>query len=320
MGVDYSGSRATPRMDLGVAMLEFVETVNEFIGTRVLPLFRTNKQKSTFSAITRESITRDADTKRAKRGSYNRDSFGAKDKSYACEEHGLEGPLDDAERQMYASDFDAELMTTKIVTRRVLQAQEKRVADMVFNTSTFTGAALYTDNSSAPWDAAASDAIAQVRAAKSIVRSNCGMLANALILSETNVDRLKANTGIKDAIKYVARLTDQELMNALADIFGLEYLIVGKAIRNSAKEGKAFVSADIWSDDYAMIARIVTDGQDLSQPGLGRVFLWVDDSPENATVEQYRAEDIRSDVFRVRQHVDELIVDPYFAHLMKVDA
>ena len=49
-------------------------------------------------------------------------------------------------------------------------------------------------------------------------------------------------------------------------------------------------------------------------------MLFRSDSPENATVEQYRDDAARSDIFRVRQHVDELIIDPYFAHLMKVDA
>jgi hypothetical protein len=106
----------------------------------------------------------------------------------------------------------------------------------------------------------------------------------------------------------------------LADLFGLKYVLEGKAVRNSAKEGKAFVSADIWSDDYAMVGLVVENGQDLAQPGLGRTFLWVPDSPENATVEQYRDEGIRSDIFRVRQHVDEMILDEFFGHLLKVDA
>lgn len=320
MPVDYSGTRATPRMDLGVAMMEYVEQQNEFIGTQALRLFRTKKKASTFAAVTREGITRDADTKRAPRGNYNRDSFQAEDKSYKCEEHGLEGALDDGEREIYRSDFDAELVTTKITTRRVLQAQEKRVADLLFNTTTFTGAALYKDYSAAPWDTAASDAIAQIAFAKNKIRANCGIIANALICSTENIERLKALTVIKDAIKYTARLTDAEIRNALADLLGLKYILEGKAIQNSAKEGQAFVSADIWSDDYAMVAVIADDEEDLSQPAVGRTFLWVEDSPENATVEQYRDENARSDIFRVRQHVDEVVIDPYFAFLVKVDA
>lgn len=316
---DYQGTRAIPRLELGEAALEFIQAQDEFIGTKVLPIFPTKKKASIFPAITRESITRDADTKRAPRGNYNRDSFQAKDRQYACEEHGLEGPLDDSEREMYASDFDSELTTVQIVTRRVIQAQEKRIASAVFDTTTFSGADLFTDYSAEPWDNASSDVIAQVREVREKVRKNCGMDPGSLIMSKANIDRLLANSGIKGAIQYVARLTEAEILNALADILGVKKIVVGKGIYNSAKEGKAFKGADIWSDDYAMVA-VIGEGQRLSDPSMGRTFLWTGDSPENATVEQYRDDAARSDIFRVRQHVDEIIIDPYFAHLMKVDA
>jgi hypothetical protein len=316
---DYQGTRAIPRLELGEAALEFIQAQDEFIGTKVLPIFPTKKKASIFPAITRESITRDADTKRAPRGNYNRDSFQAKDRQYACEEHGLEGPLDDSEREMYASDFDSELTTVQIVTRRVLQAQEKRIASAVFDTATFSGADLFTDYSAEPWDNASSDVIAQVREVREKVRKNCGIDPGTLIMSKANIDRLLANAGIKGAIQYVARLTEAEILNALADILGIKKIVVGKGIYNSAKEGKAFKGADIWSGDYAMVA-VIGEGQRLSDPSMGRTFLWTGDSPENATVEQYRDDAARSDIFRVRQHVDEMIIDPYFAHLMKVDA
>jgi len=319
MGVEYFGARAIPRLELGVAVMEYMEQANEFVGTQVLPVFRTQKQKAVFPAITRESITRDADTKRAARGNYNRDGFSAKDKSYSCEEHGLEGVLDDTERALYATDFDAELVTTRITTRRVMQAQEKRIADLLFNTTTFTGSALFTDNSGNRWSDPNSNVIAQVRAAKAKVRANCGMEANALIMSTTNIERLKANKDIIDAIKYTARASDAEIRNALSDLFGIKFIFEGKAIRNSAKEGKSFISADIWSSVYAMLAVVDGTGQDLAQPCIGRTFLWQTDSPDNAVVEQYRSEETRSDIYRVRQHVDEMIIDEYFGHLMKVD-
>ena len=319
MGVQWQGDRAVPRLELGEALREFVGQQDEFIGTRVLPIFSTVKKQANFPAITRESITRDAETKRAPRSGYNRDGFEAKDKTFNCEEFGLEGILDDSERALYATDFDAELTSVQITMRRVMQAQEKRIADMIFNTVTWSGAALFTDNSAAPWDTPASDVLGQIRTAKQKVKQNCGLLPNAVIFNDINLDRLKSNTGVLEAIKYTARTTDQELMNALADLFGIPLVIVAKGIRNSAKEGKPFVSADIWSDDFAMLAVIASDAQRLVQPAVGRTFLWVEDSPENAVVESYREEPLRSDIFRVRHHVDELVIDPFFAHLMKVD-
>jgi len=316
---EYQGTRAIPRLELGTAALEFIEAQDEFIGTKVLPIFGTKKKASIFPAITRESITREADTKRAPRGNYNRDSFQAKDRQYACEEHGLEGPLDDSEREMYATDFDAELTTVQIVTRRVLQAQERRIAAKVFDTGVFSGSKLFTDYSAEPWDNPSVDVVAQVRDAREKVRKNCGMDPGTLIMSKANIDRLLGNNNIKQAIQYVARVTEAEILNSIADILGVKKIMVGKGIYNTSKEGKAFQGADIWSDDFAMVA-VIGEGQSLSDPTMGRTFLWTADSPENATVEQYRDDAARSDIFRVRQHVDEIVIDPYFAHLMRVDA
>jgi hypothetical protein len=317
---NYSGTYGTPRLDLGAAFMEFMDNQADFIGARVLSIFRSQKKAATFSAITRESITRTTETKRAPRSAYNRDTFEAKDKSFACEEHGLEGPLDDSERELYRSDFDAELATVQTTGRRVLLAQEMRIAAALFNTTTFTGASLYTDNSGSPWDNAATDVIAQVRAAKEKVRQNTGMMPNAIWFSEENLNRLKANTGIKAAIQYVARLTDAELNNAIADLFGIPLVLIARSIKNTAKEGAAFSGADVWSDDYVQLGVIAPQDSSLREPSVGRTILWSADSPENQTVEQYRDETVRSDIFRVRHTVDEIIIDPYFAHLMKVDA
>jgi len=315
---EQQGTYAKPRLDLGVALKEFIDKQDDFVGTKMLPIFETMKKSANFPAITRESITREAEVKRAPRGNYNRDTFATKDVLFACQEYGLEGVLDDSERNLYKSDFDAELHTSQIIQRRLLLAQEKRVSSACFNTTTFTGADLYTDNSGNPWSAVGTDVITQVRTAREKVRKNCGMEPNAIVFSKTNWDSLLANTGIKSAIQYVARLTEAEIANALADILGIQKILVGKGILNSAKEGKPFSGSDVWTANYALVAVVPSEGQNLSDPALGRTFLWIEDSPENVTVEEYREEGVRGDVFRVRHNVQELIIDPYFGHLMKV--
>jgi len=320
MGIEQVGTRTTPRLDLGAAVLEFILKRSEFIGLLALPIFETQKKAAVFQAITRECLTRIPKTKRAPGANYNRLNFETEEKSYSCKEHGLEGPLDDGERTLYANDFSAELVTVEQIVGLILLAQELRAATVLFNTSTFTGSALYTDNSSSPWDDITKDIIGQIRAAREKVRQNCGLLPNAVIFSETNLNRIKANTGIKDAIKYTTKLTDDELFAVLAALFGVKKVLVGKAIRNTANKKLTFSGSDVWNDDYAMVAVVADNPRNLKEPSVGRTFLWTADSPANPVVESYREDAIRSDVFRVRHDVEEKIIDPYFAHLMKVDA
>ena len=320
MGIQNSGTRSTPRLDLGAAVMEFIDQQKTFIGLQVAPIFKSPLKKAIFNAITRECLTKDVDTKRAMRGNYNREGIITEEKSFDCEEHGLEGALDDGERKLYANDFDGELVTTQQIMGLLLLAQEKRHAANLLNTTTFAGSALYTDVSGTPWDAVGSDAIGQVKAGREKVRQNCGIDVVSLICSKTNIDRLLLNTAIKAAIAGVKVVTEAEILAQLAAILGVESIFTGKAIRNTANKGKAFSGADVWSDDYALLAVVAKNAENLQEPAIARTILWTEDSPENTVVEQYREESKKSDIFRVRHHVDELIIDPYFGHMLKVDA
>lgn len=314
-----SFSRSTPRLDLGVAFQEYMEEADEFIASKVLAPVGVAKQAAYYPAITRETALTTAVTKRASKAGYNRVDMGAEDKSFSCEEHGLEGAVDDRLRSLYASDFDYELAVTKQVARKVKLAQEVRVKDLVMNTTTWTGSSLYTDVSAAPWDTASSDVIGHIKAAKELVRTNGGGKANALILSAAQMANLLANEAVIARFPGAVEVTHQMVKNALGAIFDLQFLIVGGALYNTANEGQTASLSDVWSDDYAMIARINLPGDSLEAPGLGRIFRWTQEVAEELLVESYREENLRGDIIRCRHDVDEVINGAEFGHLLKID-
>lgn len=321
--VDYAGSRATPRLDLGMALHEYRNENLEadFIGTQVLPVMRVGKQAGTYAKILRQSQTQSADTKRALRGKYNRITFGAQDATYSCDNHGLESEIDDAERLIHLSDFDAEVEATMTIWRAVMLAHEQRVAALVQSTATWTGSDLFTDNSSNPWATAATDVIGQVLDAKTKVYNMTGREPNALVLSRANLQNLLANTGILARFPGASLVTEAMLRNALAAIFGLEKLIVGRARYNSApinETASTFTMANVWSDSYVGVALIGDQNAPRLTPCLGRTILWEDYASELWTVETYREEQSESDVVRVKNYVDEIVHDAYFQHLMQV--
>jgi hypothetical protein len=318
-----SGSYATPRLDLGKAMWEYMLGASSFIGAgsvgaSVLPIFKTMKKSASFSKISRESILRSRNVKRAPRGAYSRDDYETKDQSYSCEERGHEQPLDDVEREIYASDFAAELASAKIAANVVMTEQERDVSAMILNISSWTGASLFTDNKATPWTTVGTDILGQIIAAKEKVRGNTGMSANALVISKSVMENgLKLNTAIRSAIQYTAIPTQAAIVQALSGLLDLKYILVGDAVTNSAKEGQTFVSADAWSNRYAMVCR-VAETEDLVEPCIGRTMLWTADSPENTTVDEYREEQTRSWIYRCRQHVDEVVFDVNFGHLIQI--
>lgn len=321
---------ATPRADLGAAMQEFRDSQITYIGLRILPILRVKKDAGTVSAVIRESTLGRVDTKRAPRAAYNRAGYDVEDVAYQTEEHGLEGPLGDTQRAKYMNDFDAEMETSRHTLMRVLREQEIVIKDLIFNTTTWTGSDLYTDVSAAPWDAAASDAIGHVRAAKEKVRRMTGLEPRSMAIGKVTYNNLLANTAIVGRLQYIKVATEDVIKSAMAAILGLDNIYVGDNVYNAAPEGGTIDVTDIWSDDYAMVF-VEADGESMVSPGLGRTVVWEEDNSGTesagadglvfpATVEQYREEQTRSDIYRVRQHTDEKVFDKYFGHLLKVDA
>ena len=317
-------TRATPREQLGVAFHEYTPEGMNFVATQILPEKPVAKKAAYLPVITRENMKR-AETKHANGAAFNRVTLTSEDTDYACVDHGLEGQLTDEDRENYASDYDAEVETVQNVKTIMLIEREIRVATAIFNTTTWaTGtAALYTDVSSAPWDAAASDVIGHVRAAKEIVRSNTGVIPDSMVIGQVTFNNLMANTAILGKFPGAVLITEDMIRQAIASILGIQNLIVGSGVYDGALEGQTFSGTDVWSDDYALIFKKQAGGTNVN-PGLGRLLNWTGENGQLAngleTVVEYREEQTESDVYRVRDFSVEKIWDAYFGHLLKVDA
>jgi len=316
-GIDQA-TYGVPRLDLGEALMEYMDSETNYIGTQVLPLTPVPVEGGKYSAIVRESLTASVKTNRGDNAAYSRVGLKAEDVTYACEEHGLEGPVSQKVRRRYMNDFDAELAVAKKTLGALLRAQEIRVADAVFDAAVWTGAALYLDVTTV-WSNAAATIVADIQAGKDKVFANTGMEANSLILNRNVFSYLKTNTEILGRIQGAQVASESVVMGWLADIFGLERIYVGRGVYNTKPEGDtAFVGAPIWSDSYAMVA-YVPEGDTVMDPAIGRTFLWTEDSPTNVVSESYEEPQTRSTVVRVRQNTDEKIIDPYFGFLLKID-
>jgi len=312
-------THATPRMDLGVAFKEYTTSKMRFIADQILPIFGVAKEAATMSVTKRKNLTI-PETKHANGGTFNRVELYMDDLAYACVDHGLEGKVTDRDREKYANDFDAEVEKTQAIKIKMRLAREKRVKELVFNTTTFTGSDLYTDNSSAPWDTVGSAVIKQIQTAREKVRLNCGVPADSMIISESSFINLLNNTEIKAKFPGATVITEAMMRAQMGAIFGITNLQVGQAVYNSADENQDFSGSEIWPDDYALVAVLGEEGLPLTEPQLGRTILWENYISDIEYVESYREEQTKSDIIRVEQSIDEKLIDAYFGHLMKIDA
>jgi len=316
-----TSSLATLRPDLAT-FLEFDLEMQKagFVSDQVFPIVDVASQAGSFGKIPLEELLQNRDTKRNPGSGYARGRFNFTSTSYACEEHGAEEPVDDREAKMYAEYFDAEAVSTARAFNAVLTNAEKRVADAVFNTTTWNGASLTTGITHEWDDATNAVPLTDVEAAVQKVYDGSGLWANALIINRKVFRNLRNCDQVIERINSAGAGSPSKASDVtvqmLAAVFDLPYIIVAGSSRNTAIEGQSATPGQVWSGEYAMVCKVAT-GADMREPCIGRTFHWSEDgSSVGGTVETYRDENVRSNIVRVRHDVDEFVLYPQAGHLL----
>lgn len=278
-----------------------------FIGLQAFPIFEVALQSAVYPVIPAEAFLALLKTERAARSAYGRSDFEFDDGEYFCRENGWEELIDDTERRMYQRFFDAEVVATQRAVDVILRKQEKRIADKCTDTGALPDAAVSTKWSTIATCSPRSDVKAKVKT----VRDATGLEPDTLCISWTTFQNILLSAELKDYLKYTTPYlldTFEGQKRVVAQYLGLQQLLVGNAIYNSAKKGKALSTTNIWPDDKGTLIVTPRNTADLKEPCLGRTFLWTGDSPQNLVTESYREESARSDVIRCRQNTDETYV------------
>jgi hypothetical protein len=147
-----------------------------------------------------------------------------------------------------------------------------------------------------------------------------GMWANALIINRKVFRNLRVCDEITDKIASLGagRSIEPGQINAavLASCFDLPRIIVAGSARDIANEGQAVSISSVWSDEYAMVAR-VAETSDITEPCLARTIHWGEDgSTIGGTIETYYEDQSRGDVVRVRHEVQERVMYTPLGYLL----
>lgn len=249
------------------------------------------------------------DSIRAPRSAYNRVEWTASTASYACEEYGLELPIDDRERDNAAGPIDLEVDSTEIVTDMVLNNREKRVADIVTSTSsiaqntTLSGTSQWNDYTNG-----VSDPLDDARVARQTIFDSTGYRPNSMLLGWKVFEALKMHPLILERIQF----SERAIVTAqiLAQLFEVDELLVGGVLRRTSIEGATDALADVWGRDAVMF-------YSEKRPSLKRASFMYQFRNRNLRAFRYRDEEIASDVIRVTEIQTEHLVAASLGYLIK---
>lgn len=300
---------ASLRPDIKMAMQEFNLQMNisRMIGLKVFPVLEVEEQGGSFPKLKLEAMLKVVDTARASGGAYKFAEYDFTDDTYATKENGITVPIDRRNKNIY-SKFGADLAAGNFARNIVMTNHEMRVAAKVFDPVTFTPTSVTNEWS----DFENATPITDVENA--VQRSYAkGVLANALIVS------WKVFRNLRHVAQVIDRITadgagqsakpDDITAQMLATVFSLDYVLVGAAQYNAAKEGQSASLQPIWSNEYAAVARVAPPGGSFEDPCIGRTFHWGGDgSSISGTIETWYDEEIRGDRLRYRMETQEKLM------------
>lgn len=329
-GMNLMPSSAITRFELSMPFSEFnlAENRKGYIGPQVMRPFLTAEQAADIGKITLENLLtlNLGSTARAPGAGYSRTDFEFTKFSYSTEEYGKEHVFDDAQLAIFRSIIDAESVGAERATTMVLEEYERDVATAIYDTATWTGSSLTTAITNEWDDAANATPIQDVIAAREKVVSGSGLEPNALIMNAFQYRHLCNCNQIVERVKYTALADQKTMMAAVAEVLGVEKLIVaglkGAGVKNTALPGQTASISRIWSNEYMMLARVATS-DDPQEPCIGRTFIFSGDGPgspgteeELAVIaEEYREESRRGSVIRARNNRDIVVMYAEAGHL-----
>ncbi|MFQ5629816.1 MAG: hypothetical protein ACE5I1_13710 [bacterium] len=238
--------------------IRYLLSSNLFIADQVLPITPVSKESDRYSTYTKKDWFSIPNAQIADGDAALEARFNITHTTYNCEEYGVKAKVTDRARNNQSDAINLEADTTEFVTQLTMLEREKRIADAVFNTTTFASytAALSTANQWDNYTSSDSDPIDDVETAKQNVLLNTGMPANTLIIGYQVYRYVRNHPEIigrvKEAVGGEVKNVNERM---LAVAFDLDRVLVGRATYNSANPGQSESDAFIWGK-FAMVAHI----------------------------------------------------------------
>lgn len=312
----YNTTDSVPRQDISTLLMEAVHQEKHYIAPMLLPIYGSEREVGRYPKFTigKGELLKRESQKRGATGTYNESEEVFEWDSYQTVEYGHEKRIDDVVRKQMRDFFDAEMVTAKFCSNKLMLDYEVEAANALLNPATFTAAAAGTAYTEANLDTM--DVPADINAVIEAL-TLVGEEPNTIVLSLPLFNRIKRSKKLQTYL-YGHLNTSQGGSNItsqiIADAFGIANVIVAKKSHDNAIKGKTNV-VPVWSNNYIWIGDV--QGGDFMNGGAGRTIIWDADSEGGLfTTDQYRDEARRGDKIRVRSNRVIKVVNPNSARLI----
>jgi hypothetical protein len=295
-------------IDVALTNISIAYRPGGFIAEQVFPTVPVKNITGKYFIYTKADwLRREADV-RAPGARAARGDFGLSTGNYTCVERamakGVPDEIVDNADSPLAPDRDA----AQWVTNQLMLEQEYDVAALAFGNSVWSASA----TPGTLWSNDTSDPIGDVATATNAVVSTIGLEANTGVMGRGLWRYTAQHPDIVDRIKGAAGPNSPAVvtLNAVSALFGLDRLVVGSAIADSANEGASSSLAYIWGNH--LLVAYVTRAPSLLNPSAGYTFTY-----NQRRVEMFREEQEHQNVVTAYQSWDAVATAADSAYFIK---
>ena len=303
------GTGVTLRNDLVTLVEEIKFEDLNLAAEAIAPTVLVSKEAGRYPVLDRESRMKVMDTRRKNDGSFPRSEWTWSDDSYLTYEYGFEEEIDLTEEMKDEEYIDQEAVSAELAWQGLLLGRESRVAEALFNETTFSGAT-NTHDLTKEWDDAA-NAIpwSDIDTSAKIVRGKTALPKSVLTLitSEDNIEYLILTTEIKNYFQYSGSYADMLKSGIavkaafLAGYFGIKRVVPVQSLYDTSNLGSAASIGKFWSNEYAMLGYLPQGSVGMKTQCLIKQLSWSRYS-SNFIMEDYAIPEKRKMRIRAREH------------------
>lgn len=239
--------------------------------------------------------------------------------TWNCEEYGDESLVD---LQMLADanvGMDLEFVESQVALENVRVWKERRAADLLFNTTTFTQNV--TLAGADKWSTSTADPMDDFDTGVQTIHTAIGKRPNTAIFGYQAI-----HTALKSPALLSYRpttddrnmLTLEQIQGMLKTFFRIDNVFVGDAFYNTANQGQTASLSPIWGDmvwigymDYSRPAAQLGANKAAFRASAAMRFV-----QQDLTSEEYEDPSVRSKVIRHREIQDELVTNASSAYII----
>jgi hypothetical protein len=276
------------------------------VGENLFPAIGVAKQSDKYNVFGREGWLPEQDYRAPGTVANEIPGMQLSKDTYYAQEHSLQIPVTDEERENADSPLSPDRDGTELVTSKIILGREFAMYNYVSNVSNYaTGHSLTLSGTSQWSDYTNSDPIAAVRGAIRTIHSKIFMEPNVMVLPYYVYSILQDHPKLLARIQYAQKaLITADLM---AELFGIDRIIVPGVGIGSGNPGQTMTVSYLWGKDVILAWVPPRPGQKI--PAFGYEFVWSYGAGQagggrKQIIDRWREDPRKSDLIRCSRRYD----------------